>query len=64
MSDLHLDNLPCELYFFEGIFVQYDTQKGEIHEFFHLVKGKAPIGAFPFGTIFYLCSTQYAARAW
>ena len=34
MNDLGLDNIPCELYFFEGVFVQYDTQEGDIHATF------------------------------
>ena len=35
-QELVLDNIPCELYFFEGYLYQYDTEKGDLHRIYRL----------------------------
>ena len=35
-QELVLDNIPCELYFFEGYLYQYDTEKGALHRIYRL----------------------------
>ena len=35
-KELALDNIYCELYFFEGHLYQYDTVKGNLHRIYRL----------------------------